>query len=67
VTYAQTYTVPPHGILTVNVNADAGNVQGPLGAEFKVVDGDQSQGFMAYSIDSGSNSVLEDSPIPALP
>ena len=66
VTVARVYTVPVGSILAVDVNADAGNVQGALGAEFKVMGGNQAQGFMAYSIGSGSHTVFEDSPIPAI-
>jgi hypothetical protein len=51
--------------VTVNVNGDAGNTQGPLGAEFKVAAG-SSGSFIAYSIGTDNASVSEDVAIPAL-
>jgi hypothetical protein len=60
------YTIPAGGIVTVNVNTDSGNMQGPVGAEFTVAAG-SSGSFIAYSIGMTNDNlaVTEDSAIPA--
>jgi hypothetical protein len=66
VTFGNSYTVPAGGILAVNVNADAGNAQGPVGAEFKLAAG-SSGSFIAYSVGTTGDSLsaTEDSAVPA--
>ena len=66
VSYSGSYTIPAGGIVTVNVNSDAGNLQGPIGAEFTVAAG-SSGSFIAYSIGVTNDNlaVVEDSAIPA--
>ena len=60
------YTVPPGGIVTVNVNSAVNNLQGPIGAEFTASVGGS---FIAYSVGNTQDfeSYVEDSAVPAIP
>jgi hypothetical protein len=65
VIYTHTYSVPAYGITTVNVNGDANNVQGALGAEFQIAAGTTGS-FIAYSVGTTGDGLAatEDSAIP---
>ena len=65
-TFSNVYTVPPGGIVTVNVNSAVNNLQGPIGAEFTASVGGS---FIAYSVGNTQDfeSYVEDSAVPAIP